>query len=96
MSEWRDISTAPKDGTTVILGSIEQQFNGKPVAPRVTIGSWTQDEDCRVYIGDCGGDCRCPEYEYVDPCWMSWDGGFTTENPPTHWMPLPSPPGAPS
>lgn len=92
MSAWMPIETAPKDGRDIILGSVAQDFEGKPVEPRVTIGSWMQDDDCRVHIGDCGGECRCPEYEYIDPTWMSWDGGFTAENPPTHWMPLPAHP----
>lgn len=24
--------------------------------------------------------------------WISWDGGFSRREPPTHWMPLPDPP----
>lgn len=81
MSEWQPIETAPRDGTEVILGSLAQTYKGAPVPPRVTIGYWTQDDE--------------PEYEYCDPYWMSWDGGFTKENPPTHWMPLPPPPEPP-
>mgnify|MGYP006935488135 CR=1 FL=1 len=79
---WRDIESAPRDGTEVLLAA----------GSRVTVGHWTTEEECRVQIGDCGGVCRCPEYEYQDPTWLSWDGGFTTEHPPTHWMPLPPPP----
>lgn len=89
---WRTIDSAPKDGTEIILGAPAQEFHGKPVAPRSTVGHWTTDEECQEYIGDCGGECRCPEYRYHDPYWISWDGGFTEENPPTHWMPLPPPP----
>jgi len=89
---WQDISTAPRDGTDIILGSLPQTFRGEPVEPRVTIGHWMTDEECKIYAGDCGGECRCPEYHYDDPTWTSWDGGFTEENPPTHWQPLPSPP----
>lgn len=96
MTAWQPIETAPKDGTDIILGAPAQEYQGKPVAPRSTIGHWTTDEECQVDIGDCGGECRCREYEYVDPYWMSWDGGFTAENPPTHWMPLPAPPEAAS
>ena len=90
--EWQPIETAPKDGTDIILGAPGQEFQGQPTSPRSTIGHWTTDEECRVYMGDCGGACHCPEYEYLDPHWISWDGGFTDENPPTHWMPLPEPP----
>jgi hypothetical protein len=89
---WQPIETAPKDGTDIILGAPAQTYNGQPVAPRSTVGHWTTEEECREQIGDCGGECRCPEYTYHDPYWMTWDGGFTEENPPTHWMPLPPPP----
>ncbi len=90
--EWLPIETAPKDGTDVLLSSIGQTFLGHPMPDRVTIGHWTTDEECREQIGDCGGECRCPEYRYDDPSWLSWDGGFTKENPATHWQPLPTPP----
>ena len=90
--EWLPIETAPKDGTEIILGSEPQMFNGQPVPARVTIGHWTTEEECQVDMGDCGGECHCREYEYVDPSWISWDGGFTVENPATHWRPLPAPP----
>lgn len=95
MSEWQPIETAPKDGTDIILGALPQIYDGKPTPARVTIGHWTTEEECRIYVGDCGGECRCPEYDYEAPFWMSWDGGFTEENPPTHWMPLPAPPMQP-
>lgn len=85
---WRDISTAPKDGTDILLYSAI----GDRSKDGATIGHWTTEEECRVDIGDCGGACHCREYDYVDPSWMSWDGGFTEEHPPTHWMPLPTPP----
>jgi hypothetical protein len=91
MSEWQDISTAPKDGTEIWL------FGPSPEGPRVTIGHWTQDEECRTYLGDCGGECHCPEYDYSDPLWMSADGGFSNEWPCTMWQPLiiPAPPAMP-
>lgn len=91
---WRTMESAPKDGTDIILGAWDQAFNDQPVDPRVTVGHWTTDEECREEIGDCGGECRCPEYKYHDPYWMSWDGGFTEENPPNGWRPLPAPPAA--
>jgi hypothetical protein len=92
MNEWQPIETAPKDGSDIILGALPQTHDGKPVPVRVTIGRWPSEEECRTYVGDCGGECRCPEYDYEPPFWMSWDGGFTEENPPTHWQPLPEPP----
>jgi hypothetical protein len=90
---WRPIESAPKDGTDILLGCGPQTFRGEPVGLRVTVGHWTTEEECRVQIGDCGGECRCPEYEFEEPSWISWDGGFTAENPATHWQPHPrSPP----
>ncbi len=89
---WRPIETAPKDGVDVILGTGPQMYQGRSVPARVTVGHWTTEEECRIDIGDCGGDCLCREYEYADPSWISWDGGFTEENPATHWMPLPEAP----
>lgn len=90
--KWYGIETAPRDGTDIILGCPPQTFEGKPTLARSTIGHWSQDHERRTLLGDCGGECRCPEYEYADPFWISWDGGFTTENDATHWMPLPPPP----
>ena len=92
-AEWRtDMENAPRDGTDIYLGAAPQTYMGEAVPARSTIGHWATDEECRTYTGDCGGECRCPEYEYVEPNWISWDGGFTNENPPTHWreiMPTP-------
>ena len=91
---WMPIECAPKDGTTILLGAPAQTFQGNATEPRSTIGHWATKEECREVIGDCGGECRCPEYRYHEPYWLSWDGGFTEQNPPTHWMPLPDAPDA--
>lgn len=92
MSGWQPIVSAPRDGTEVLLASIGQTFDGVPIPDRVTLGHYTVGDELLKHVGDCGGVCSCPEYEDIEPFWMSWDGGFTDENPPTHWMPLPPPP----
>ena len=91
MSAWQPIETAPKDGTTVILYA--PFGDGNPGSTyRLTPGYWDAPEYGK-YLGDCGGECRCPEYaDAPEPSWMSWDGGFFPDKPPTHWQPLPAPP----
>ena len=92
MSGWRTIESAPKDGVDLILAAIDQTFDGVPLPKRVTIGHWATGDELEKYVGDCGGECRCPEYDEVEPFWISWDGGFTDEHPPTHWQPMPEAP----
>lgn len=93
-AQWLPIETAPKDGTDILLYAPAGEWEGKPTDARTTVGHWTTEEECRRQVGDCGGECRCPEYDHDDPYWLSWDGGFLPELPPTHWMPLPAAPGA--
>jgi len=84
---WQPIETAPKDREIILGRSV-----GGECPARVTEGYWYIEEHGK-YLGDCGGPCRCPEYaEPCAPFWMSTDGGFTKEAPPTHWMPLPPEP----
>ena len=81
--QWQPIETAPKDGTEVLL-----------YAPgRLTYGAWTEPSDVpEIKYRD--GFAPEPEWEEFAPFWSSWDGGFTEDHPPTHWMPLPDAPGA--
>lgn len=89
---WLPIETAPKDGTHVLLYAPASEYKGEPTAARLTYGYWLVEEH-GAYLGDCGGECRCPEYDDPpEPYWFSDDGGFTKEDPPTRWMPLPSAP----
>jgi hypothetical protein len=84
-SAWQPIETAPKDGTTVLLA-----------APgRVTAGEWHAEQwpTAAEYHSSTGEYLGQHETgECVEASWYSWDGGFTNENPPTGWMPLPPAP----
>lgn len=82
---WQPISSAPKDGTPVLLG-----------APgRTTVGQWVAEQwptagEYHATTGEYLGQHETGEC--IEAHWSSWDGGFTEEHPPTHWMPLPAPP----
>jgi len=78
---WRPIESAPKDGTDVLLHG-----DG-----RTTFGHWCEPSD-KPTIKYRDGFAPEPEWEEFEPFWASWDGGFTDEHPPTHWMPLPQSP----
>ena len=45
MSEWKPIETAPKDGTEILLYAPAQEYQGEPVAARVTYGCWSEPSD---------------------------------------------------
>ncbi len=78
---WMPIETAPKDGRPILL------FGDC----RVTSGNWSApSETPRIIYQD--GFAPDTEWDEWEPYWESWDGGFTEEHPPTHWMPLPPPP----
>jgi hypothetical protein len=92
MIRWKPIESAPKDGSDILIYAPSYQHEGKETGDRVTVGHWATDAERQRQVGDCGGECRCPEYDYEDPAWITWDGGFRPEYPPTHWLPLPAPP----
>ena len=78
---WQDISTAPKDGTKVLLYGIwAGEIHWQNEEPTIDIGRWAGGKS-----GLAGDDW----WELVTgdqyACWMR----------PTHWMPLPTPPEPP-
>ncbi len=88
---WMPIETAPKDGTHILLHAPACEHEGAPVQARTTYGHWRAPSDTPS-IKYQDGFAPEPEWEDFEPFWASWDGGFTEEHPPTHWMPLPPPP----
>lgn len=78
MSAWRDISTAPKDGTELLIG---RWVNGEW---RVCQAAWTHFP---------GHDNHVQGYE-PDVWWWNEDadwGGITDDEGPSHWQPLTPP-----
>jgi len=82
---WKPIESAPKDGTPIILRRGE----------RVTPGQWVAaSESGEQHFWDLEGRYQGSEIvgRTHDAYWMSDDGGFTADEPPTHWTPIPEPP----
>lgn len=80
---WRDISTAPKDGTPILIGWIDG--NG-----------WTERRAWWVDAFECVGFARSqnPKWRgaWSDNAVASFGMEEVHEYQPTHWMPLPPPP----
>ena len=85
--QWQPIETAPKDGRKLILS----YKNGKGLV-RTIFARWLTDEEAAESddddVGLTGG-----WYECIDN-WDDYSQVAVHEGEPTHWMPLPSAPGA--
>jgi hypothetical protein len=92
--KWLPIETAPMDGTSIMLYSPARTYEGKPVPPRVTQGAFTEWEDTVSEYHQTTGEYLGQSVQDGGASWVSWDGGFLEELPPTHWMPLPPAPAA--
>jgi hypothetical protein len=84
---WQPIETAPKDGAMILLARNQ----------RVTLGHWEPEHwptasEHHASTGEYLGQFETGQCD--EAYWASEDGGFTEEEPPSHWMPLPTPPGA--
>jgi hypothetical protein len=77
MHEWKPIETAPKDGTAVLLYG--------PDLPTPVVATLKMHELVRSYPSKGFG--RSVTFKWHDTV-----RGFEVYPPPTHWMPLPSPP----
>ena len=77
--EWRDIASAPKDGTMILLWEDRDRVSSvstdrPPMPPYV--GGW-----------------RDGDWYYCLAGWLrTYDDYFGDSLSPTHWMPLPAPP----
>ena len=81
--EWQPISTAPKDGRTVLLGRFNSNhkwrtMRGQWFSEAAIIEEWEYGEGCEE-----GWYETSVENDEIPNCWP-------TE--PSHWMPLPEPP----
>lgn len=79
MIDWQPISTAPKDGTRVLLAAIGHE---------VGFGVWEEDKGRTLIAADEPYwepyDHSSWNLEYKDGKWFE----------PTHWAPWPEPPSA--
>lgn len=84
MSEWQPIEIAPKDGRTLLLGYLNSHgkwrtLRGQWMSEEYINETWDEPE-----YGDPGWYETVVESDDIPNCWIA---------NPTHWMPMPTPPG---
>lgn len=86
--EWQPIETAPRDGTSILV------WQGPAYDPLWAIVYWQEGQNLRPY-----GE-QLTEAEIADAAESGWEvwhsSSLTKAKWPTHWMPLPTPPPAPT
>lgn len=89
-SQWQDISTAPRDGTEVLLGWFFKDKNGIVHDEAYIVAAWYENMEgngiaCWMVDADYSFTFnKNPHYEDTPHDCRLTD--------PTHWMPLPEPP----
>jgi Protein of unknown function (DUF551) len=86
MTEWRDIATAPRDGTAVLCFGIHDH---SPIDAQR--GVKAGDHWWAIMLWDIW---RAKAYADEDNRWVFAKDGATAWSKPTHWQPLPDPPSA--
>ena len=77
MSDWQPIETAPRDGTWILLAGGSIKY------------SWEGDTAPHAVVAQFTHELAVSRWQFA---W--YDGGYYGEyEDPTHWMPLPEPPG---
>lgn len=84
MSEWQPISTAPRDGTYILVARVGEDIG---VAP-IEIVEWCSME--RFHWENVEGDLYRKVFDAPEELWNG--NGHRA----THWMPLPPPPTNPA
>ena len=86
-SEWQDISTAPKDGTVVLL------FCPDALGDEVTTGYFNTPRPEGRYVPHPTVKDAFVVYQIQEEGF--WEAALEGSVEPTHWMPLPRKPGEP-
>lgn len=81
-NQWRDIETAPKDGTRILL------FD-PAIGPTVISGWWDKSFEIKY---DEEKDETFEVGAWTDGCVVSFGYEETASYSPTHWQPLPEAP----